>query len=40
MGTDHIQDMVRGHFIRKRLEQKYGAETVHSAYITYIRMTA
>jgi hypothetical protein len=33
---DHFQDMARGHFIVKRLEQKYGTETVRSA---YMRMT-
>ncbi|MGZ8939090.1 MAG: EcsC family protein, partial [Limisphaerales bacterium] len=29
---DHFQDMARGHFIIKRLEAKYGQETVESAY--------
>jgi hypothetical protein len=28
----HFQDMARGHFILKRLEAKYGAETVQRAY--------
>ncbi|MFD0320635.1 MULTISPECIES: EcsC family protein [Lysobacter] len=30
--TNHYQDMARGHFIVKRLEQKYGAEPVERAY--------
>lgn len=30
--TNHYQDMARGHFIVKRLEQKYGAESVELAY--------
>jgi hypothetical protein len=29
---DHFQNMARGHFIVKRLEAKYGAGTVESAY--------
>jgi hypothetical protein len=29
---DHFQDMARGHFIVKRLEAKYGKDTVESAY--------
>lgn len=29
---DHFQDMARGHFIIKRLEAKYGQETIESAY--------
>lgn len=28
----HYQDMARGHFIIRRLEQVYGAESVHAAY--------
>jgi hypothetical protein len=29
---DHFQEMARGHFIVKRLENKYGAELVETAY--------
>jgi hypothetical protein len=29
---EHFQDMARGHFTIKRLEAKYGRETVESAY--------
>lgn len=29
---DHFQEMARGHFIVKRLEKKYGTETVERAY--------
>ena len=29
---DHFQDMARGHFIVKRLEAKYGVDSVRSAY--------
>lgn len=32
MFTDYYQDMARGHFIVKRLEQKYGFEPVRLAY--------
>jgi len=28
----HFQDMARGHFIVRRLERKYGADEVRSAY--------
>lgn len=30
---DHFQDMGRGHFIVRRLERKYGADTVKTAYM-------
>lgn len=30
----HYQDMARGHFVVRRLEEKYGAETVRDAYAT------
>lgn len=30
--TDHYQDMARGHFIVRRLEEKYGTEHVEAAY--------
>lgn len=30
--TNHYQDMARGHFVVKRLEQKYGADAVEQAY--------
>ncbi len=29
---DHFQEMARGHFIVKRLEQKYGTAAVERAY--------
>ena len=29
---DHFQDMARGHFIIRRLERRYGEETVQAAY--------
>ena len=29
---DHFQEMARGHFIVRRLEKKYGTETVERAY--------
>jgi hypothetical protein len=29
---DHFQDMARGHFIVKRLENRYGVETVRDVY--------
>lgn len=32
MFIDHFQDAARGHFIIRRLERKYGAETVEAAY--------
>ena len=32
MFTDYYQDMARGHFIVKRLEQRYGFEPVRLAY--------
>ena len=32
MFIDHFQDMAKGHFIVKRLEQKYGLEVVEGAY--------
>jgi hypothetical protein len=31
---DHFQDMARGHFIVRRLERKYGNETVEATYMT------
>ena len=31
---DHFQDMARGHFIVRRLERKYGKETVEATYMT------
>lgn len=31
---DHFQDMARGHFIVRRLERKYGKETVEATYKT------
>ena len=31
---DHYQDMARGHFIIRRLERKYGSETVSQVYKT------
>lgn len=34
MFTDYYQDMARGHFIVKRLEQKYGFEPVRLAYFS------
>jgi len=30
---DHFQDIARGHFIVRRLERKYGPETVRAAYL-------
>lgn len=30
--TDFYQDMARGHFIVKRLEQQYGFESIKAAY--------
>lgn len=30
--TDHYQDMARGHFIVRRLEEKYGDEAIEAAY--------
>src|SRR5690606_36340566 len=30
----HYQDMARGHFVVRLLEEKYGAETVRDAYAT------
>jgi hypothetical protein len=30
---DHFQDVARGHFIVRRLERTYGAETVKRAYL-------
>jgi len=30
---DHFQDVARGHFIVRRLERAYGAETVRTAYL-------
>ncbi|MCC7634867.1 EcsC family protein [Stenotrophomonas rhizophila] len=32
MFTDYYQDMARGHFIVRRLERRYGYETVRAAY--------
>jgi hypothetical protein len=29
---DHFQDMARGHFIVRRLERKYGEESVEATY--------
>ena len=29
---DHFQDMARGHFIVRRLERTYDAETIRNAY--------
>jgi len=33
---DHFQDMARGHFVVRRLERRYGRETVRSAYMSLI----
>ncbi len=33
----HYQDMARGHFVIRRLEQVYGAEAVHAAYAALSR---
>ena len=30
---DHFQDMARGHFIVRRLERRYGKETIRLAYL-------
>lgn len=32
MFTDYYQDMARGHFIIKRLEKKYGYDSIHTQY--------
>jgi hypothetical protein len=34
MFMDHFQDMARGHFVVKRLEEKYGTQSVQSIYNT------
>jgi hypothetical protein len=33
---NHFQDMARGHFIVKRLEAKYGPETVKGVYLALV----
>lgn len=35
--TDHYQDMARGHFIIRRLEEKYGAAKVSAAYNKFLK---
>jgi hypothetical protein len=39
MFTDYYQDMARGHFIIKRLENKYGFELVKAEYTRVSSLT-
>ena len=37
---DHFQDMARGHFVVRRLERKYGADEVETAYANLFAIRA